>query len=391
MKRYAILCFISTAMVLFVGITPRTADAQSHVLIDDQDFRVDAQAAIDSLYNRNEEAARMILSPWVETYPDHPLWTLWSGMELWWGVLTDLADDQHDDRFFHIMKRADYEASQLLRKHADHPDALIIRAIANGYTARHYSNREEWLTAANIGRRAYQAYSRLMEVMPNLPDNDFAEGMKRYYAAYIPENYPAVRAVSWFLPDGDRDEGLRLLKIASAEGVFARPEATYFLGNILLNYEGDYESARSYFRELVDSYPNNGYYRRLYARTLAQLREFEDLMVFAEETLDYWSESGNESETILHEEIYYWLGRAQFHSDMPEESKTSFETSYEIGYSLPNRDDRPIQALAAYYAGRAHENLENRSEAEDYYKIALAHKNNKGVKQRARQRLSALR
>ncbi len=391
MKRSACLYLFFSTLFILAGIVPRSAAGQAPVLINDDNFRVDAQVAIDSLYNRNEEAARDILEPWMESYPEHPLWTLWSGMELWWSVLADLENRDYDEQFFNKMKRADYEASQLLRKSPDHPDALIIRAIANGYTARHYSNREEWLTAANIGRRAYQAYARLMEVVPNLPDNDFAEGMKRYYAAYIPDNYPAVRAVSWFLPDGDRQGGLDKLAIASENGVFARPEATYFLGNIYLNYEEDYESALTYFRQLVDQYPKNGYYRRLYARTLAQLRQYDELIGFARETLDYRGLTDEEGNTILHEEIYYWLGRAQYHSGRPEDSVTSFEKSYQIGKALPNSDDRPIQALSAYYAGRAYETLSNHNAAENYYEIVLRHNNNGDVKQRAKDRLKMLR
>lgn len=132
-------------LVLFILLSLLSvsqADAQTAVLIEDENFKVDAQEAIDSLYNQNQEGARLILEPWMEAHPDHPLWILWDGMELWWTVLSDLYNTEHDDEFFNVMKQADYEASKLLRKHRDHPDALIIRAIANGYTARHYSNRK---------------------------------------------------------------------------------------------------------------------------------------------------------------------------------------------------------------------------------------------------------
>jgi tetratricopeptide (TPR) repeat protein len=383
-------CFVAVIFLL-VGMSPLITEAQTPVLIENEDFKGDAQTAIDSLYNRNPDSAREILNPWMEQFPDHPLWTLWKGMELWWTVLNDLHNEQYDDEFFHVMRRADYEASQLLRNHRDHPDALIIRAIANGYTARHHSNREEWLTAANIGRRAYQAYSRLMEVLPSLPDNDFAEGMKRYYAAYIPENYPAVRAVSWFLPDGNREEGLELLQVASEEGVFARPEATYFLGNILLNYEGDYEKALLYFRQLVDQYPSNSYFRRLYARTLNELKRYEELIVFSNESIEYTNDDSLPDNMILLEEIYYWKGIAQYRTGEMQDAIESFTQSYRVGRQLPNPDKRPIQALSAYHAGRTSERLNNVSQAEHFYEIVLNHKNSEDAKTQAKRRLEALK
>lgn len=377
-------------LALFSLLSVTEADAQTAVLIEDESFKVDAQAAIDSLYNQNQEEARLILEPWIESHPDHPLWVLWDGMELWWTVLKDLHNTEHDDEFFNMMKKADYEASKLLRRHRDHPDALIIRAIANGYTARHYSNREEWLTAANIGRKAYQAYSRLMEVVPGLPDNTFAEGMKRYYAAYIPENYPVVRAVSWFLPDGNREEGLKLLEIASKEGVFSRPEATYFLGNIYLNYESNYEQALNYFHGLVNQYPNNTFYSRLYTRTLNHLQRYEAVIEFADVTLEKSENLPVKERRILEEEIHYWLGLAEYKQGNFVEALDSFKKSYDTGRELPNPEIRPIQALAAYQAGRTSERLNNSEEASLYYRKVLEQNNSDEAKRLARQRIEAI-
>lgn len=380
-------------LVLFILISllgVSESDGQTAVLIENENFKVDAQAAIDSLYNQNQEDARIILEPWIESHPDHPLWILWDGMELWWTVLNDLHNTEHDDEFFNVMKKADYEASKLLRRHRDHPDALIIRAIASGYTARHYSNREEWLTAANIGRKAYQAYSRLMEVVPGLPDNTFAEGMKRYYAAYIPENYPVVRAVSWFLPDGDREEGLKQLEIASQEGVFARPEAAYFLGNIHLNYEKNYEQALGYFHDLVNQYPKNTFYSRLYIRTLNHLKRYRDVIEFADEILEKSSNLPEKDRNILEEEIHYWLGLAEYQMGNLPEALESFKKSYNTGKDLPNPGIRPLQALSAYQAGRTSERMNNSEEAAQYYQKVLEQDNNEEAKRLARQRIEVL-
>ncbi|WP_069132615.1 tetratricopeptide repeat protein [Rhodohalobacter halophilus] len=379
-----LLLFIGS--VLFLGIDP--AAAQIPVLIQDETFEEDAKQAIDSLYNRNPDAARDLLSGWIEQYPEHPLWILWDGMELWWNILNDLHNTEYDEHFFNVMKRADYEAGQLLKQHPDHPDALIIRAIATGYTARHHSNREEWLTAANIGRRAYQAYSRLMEVVPNLPDNDFAEGMKSYYAAYIPESYAAVRAVSWFLPDGDKQHGLEMLKSASEKGVFARPESTYFLGNILLNYEKRYEEALSYFLSLTERYPANSYYKRLYIRTLSQLNRYRDVIVFS----DQLEQDGElEQNPVLKEEIYYQKGIAHYRSGEVDEALEAFQTAHQTGINLPNSSKRPIYSLSAYYAGRSSERMNLPEQAADYYQRVVESDSSRETKSRARDRLKEIR
>jgi tetratricopeptide (TPR) repeat protein len=375
---------------LFLLLPVCNTQAQTKVLIDDPRFMADAQVAIDLLYNRNEEAARAILNPWMEDHPEHPLWLLWDGMELWWHVLQDLRDEQFDEEFFRKMQMADYEAGRLLRRHSDHPDALIIRAVANGYAARHNANRGNWVTSVNIGRRAYQAYTRLMEVKPGLPDNDFAEGMKRYYAAYIPENFPMVRAVSWFLPDGDREAGLASLARASDNGVFARPEAGYFLGFILLNYENDFERSATIFEDLIERYPDNGYYRRLYLSSLAQMRRFGDIRIAAEETLEHWAKNHPDEKGVLHEEVYHWLGRSHYHEGSFEEALQLFVKSFEAGLTLPNKKERDYHTASAYFAGRTSELLNNGSDASWFYRAALDQKAGDQVKRQARERLSRI-
>lgn len=383
---------ISLLTGLVVLLSTAAGRAQTPVLIDDPGFRADARVAIDSLYNQNPSGADRVLKVWRDTYPAHPIWSLWNGMEFWWKVLQDLPDHSNDDKFFESMKKADYAAAELLRIERDHPDGLIIRSIANGYVARHYSNREEWVTSLNVARKAYQAHQRLLEVYPELPDNSFAEGLKYYYSAYLPEAYPVVKAVSWFLPEGSKEKGLNELKLASLEGIFARPEATYFLGNIQLNYEQDYENAGIHFENLVQTYPDNGYYRRLRVRTLFQLKDYEGVLAVADSTLHRWMRNPELTyPNLLREELLHWKGRALYQLGQFERAHQVFIESVEIGSKLPNPKNRPFQTLSAYYAGRTLERVDASDEAKKYYEIAASQRETESqARDLAKARLSAL-
>ncbi|MDX1640927.1 MAG: tetratricopeptide repeat protein [Balneolaceae bacterium] len=364
--------------------------AQTKVLVKDAFFEIDAKKAIDSLYNRNVEAAREQLVPWKEKYPEHPLWMLWDGMELWWKVLEDLDDHSHDRRFISMMQRADYEAGKILRSEPGHPDALIIRAVANGYIARLHSNREDWLTSVRVGRQSYQAYQELMEAAPDLPDNHFAEGMKLYYSAYIPEAYPVVKAVSWFFPEGDRTKGIETLEYAAKNSVFARPESNYFLATILLNYEKDFDGAKEKFQGLIQSYPNNSYYRRMYLRTLAQLDEYQEILAFATETLEYWDERNRPDNAVLEMEAQFWVGRAYYYLGDREAALPYLKRAVEVGEKLVNSEDRDLYVLAAYFTGRSYDVLDNNNEARKYYKIAADQKAVPEARKRSRDQLKNL-
>lgn len=381
-------CITIIAFLALICFQLEKAVAQTPVLIQDENFVVDARVAIDSLYNRNPEAAKEILHPWISTYPSHPLWPLWDAMELWWFVLYDLTDDQYDEEFFNRMKRADYEAGRLLNREPDHPDALIIRAVANGYAARQNANRGNWITSLNLGRRAYQAYTRLMDVVPDLPDNNFALGMMRYYSAHAVEKYPVARAGSWFLPEGDKQKGIEYLSTAYSDGVFARPEAGYFLGFILLNYEDEQDKATDIFKSMSENYPQNSYYHRLYVRSLMQFRDYERAEVEIEKAFKDWEDNSDIS--VHHEELYHWKGRIYFIRGDHEEAKTYFVKSYESSLHLPNTKSRQFHAVSAYYIARVYEILDNREEATKYYTESINQEASDSVKQMAQNRLDNL-
>jgi len=381
------LQLLSIAALLCIG---QTLNAQTPVLLHNERFQQDAVTAIDSLYNRNAEASREVMRTWQNRYPDHPIWTMWDAIEIWWQVLDDLYDHSLDDKLMEAMQRSDFEAGRLLNRQSNHPDALVVRALANGYIARHYANRDKWVTSVRTARRAYVSYQQLMEVEPDFVDNEFVRGMVSYYAAYIPDEYPVVRAVSWFLPDGDREEGLKKINTAASTGIFSRPEATYFMGNILLNYEKNYASAITYFNRLTEDYPDNGYYRRLVVRTLASQNRNMEVLEQVVEAINHWKASGHADDDIMLEELRFWEGRALYRLNRHAEALQAFQASIYHGYHLPNRSERLYFSVANYYAGLTSEALQKEDQAKEYYNITLRQKVDGNFKSRARERLRGL-
>ncbi|MDZ7716850.1 MAG: hypothetical protein U5J95_11620 [Balneolaceae bacterium] len=326
-------------------------------LINDAAFRSDAQTAVDSIYNFKFQAADKQLRPWQEQYPDHPLWDLMDGIKLWWQVLSDLEDPSNDEQFFNLMKRVDYKASQLLRRQRSHADALIIKAVSNGYIGRQYANRSEWISSVNQARKAMSAYEYLLELKPDLADLKLAEGMKLYYSAHLPEAYPIVKTVSWFLPEGDKEEGLKLMKVASEEAIFARAEATYFLGNINYNYEHNYETALRHFRSLYETYPNNNYYVRYYVRVLYRMKKYETALNVISESLQRWEQNSLAFESVLREELLTWKGRMLTKENKKDEALSSLRLAFEAGFDLPATQNRSYHVISGFLLGKLlHEN-----------------------------------
>lgn len=382
-------------IILFLVFLPGSSNV-SHAqdslpeLINDEEFRPVAQAAVDSVYNFNFAAADELLKPWIEKHPDHPLWLLIDAMQMWWQVLSDLEDTSHDEEFFYRMKKTDFEASRLLRNNSKHADGLIIKAISNGYVARQYANRDEWLNSISSARKALSAHEYLLELQPGLTDLKLAEGLKLYYLAYLPEAYPVVKTVSWALPEGDKEKGLDYLKDASRNAVFARAEATYFLGNINYNYQDDYDRAATYFEELYRNYPHNNYYARMYVGSLYKMGRYDTALAVIDSTLKRWEKKELPHGEVLSEELLTWKGRILNRNGQTSEAIEAFEGAFQSGESLPNTEHRSFYVASGYYLGKLYHDRSSFSEARKYLSIVQNCETGAEYKQRARQLLQSM-
>lgn len=382
------ICSAFLFLVLLAGA--EIGCAQVPELIKNEAFRKDAQAAVDSLYNFNPDGADQALAQWKKKYPAHPLWKLMEGMEFWWILLSDLHDQSRDDHFYRLMREADYAASKLLYEQPGHADALIIRTVANGYIARQHSNRDEWISSLNAARKAYNSYGYLQEKMPDFPDLKLAEGLKLYYSEYLPEAYPVVKTVSWFLPDGNKKQGLAELRKASQSAIFARAEASYFLGNINYNYENEYDVAARHFEHLYHTYPHNNYYARLLVKNYYKMGRYEDAMAVINESLKRWDNNSFPFGKVLREELLFWKGRIFYRKQSYGEARSYFEESLQLSKQLPRSSHRSFYPASAYYLGVIMQQDNNQEQARRYYKTAMDAKADSEYKSMARSKVRAM-
>lgn len=352
-------------IILWLAISSPAA-AQVPELVNDPQFRPDAKAAVDSIYNFNFDGAEKVLVSWKEEYPHHPLWTLMDGMKVWWTVLSDLENTSQDERLLNAMKKANYQAGKLLHRQSSHADGLIIQAIANGYIGRQYSNREEWISSLNYARKAMNKYEYLLDLDLDLDDLKLAQGLKMYYAAYLPEAYPVVKTVSWFLPDGDKKQGLEFIQQAAEEAIFARAEATYFLGNIHSNYEEDHATAIPYFEKLVQQYPRNNFYVRNLAKSYYQQKQYDKALRFIDESLSRWQADELPFLQVVQEALFVWKGRILERKNRTGEALKLYRQAFDIGQQLPNTRGRAFWVAAGYSVGKVLISQKGYKEAKPY-------------------------
>ncbi|PSQ96923.1 MAG: hypothetical protein BRD55_04580 [Bacteroidetes bacterium SW_9_63_38] len=388
---------IAVAVLMSIGvIVGPSAAAQSSVLPDttasfstvltDPFVRTRATTGLKRLYNTRPEAAKTLFQEIDERYPRHPVSPFLKGLNLWWRIMLDLTDDQYDDRFYDHMDEVIDRCEEILDDNPDHFDALLFKGAARGFKARLASNRSDWWKALVNGRKAIGPVRRVATIAP--PENGdyvFGKGLYDYYTAISEEEYPAVKAFTWMIPDGNRERGLKLLKETASSGHYVQTEAIYFLTQIYFLYEEEYLPARRYVKRLRERHPDNPYFHNYEGRVYAKWNRWDQAREVFESVLDR-CESNQPGYNVHMEEIArYYMGKDRLH-------RGDYETALMHLQRLDTLTDRDIEdnryrILGALYTGMVHDAMGEREKAVQQYERVTDMDDPVDAKDRAKQYL----
>jgi tetratricopeptide (TPR) repeat protein len=100
------------------------------------------------------------------------------------------------------------------------------------------------------------------------PELQFGDALYNYFSVWVPENYPSLKPVMWFFRKGDKQLGLKQLREVSYNAFYTRIEAMVWLMRIWNSYENDQLHAFQLSEYLYQTFPDNPYFHRYYARML---------------------------------------------------------------------------------------------------------------------------
>jgi tetratricopeptide (TPR) repeat protein len=189
----------------------------------------------------------------------------------WWRILVDLEDESRDEKFLDALDHVIALSDSMLERDPDDVEAIFFKGGALGFQGRLKFHRNDYLGAANAGRKALPLVERAFSLDPSNYDILFGTGIYNYYAEVIPNEYPFVKPLLLFIPSGDRSKGLAQLTIAAEKGRYAGTEATYFLMQTYYFYERDYAKVLELARKLTDRFPNNMIFHRYLGRAYAAM------------------------------------------------------------------------------------------------------------------------
>jgi tetratricopeptide (TPR) repeat protein len=327
--------------------------------------------ALRHLYDMRPEAAQSAIDSLKAAYPGHPIGHFLDGLVVWWDILPELsvADTRHDNAFFDAMGRT-VKAADRLKKKKQYPlDAVFFKAAALGFRGRHLSNRQEWLAAAKDGKASLNLVFDLAERDPENPDFLFGLGVYNFFASAIPKEYPIVKPFMYFFPDADPAQGIATLHKVAREASFVGTEAAYFLLQIYMAFEADFDKASEMVALLRERHPSNAFFHILEGRVQSRWgRYFSAAEVFEEVIAHH--EAGEPGYTDgLSQGAWYHLGRSHMSAGHLEEALVAFTELDELASS----DERSVyRAMGRLRAGMAWDRTGYRDEAITAYRAVLS-------------------
>lgn len=388
MKR--IILFLAIVVVGFSGKAQYVMDQDSSMLLNNLYIQMEVTASVNAMYNAEFDRAAKDFRWLKYRFPQHPLPYFLFGLNEWWKILPEMQDESRDEVFIAYMDTAIYYAENIFDENEEDAEAAFFLAAAHGFKGRLYSERGEWTKAAFSGKSAlkYLDYSKgKKELSPELL---FGDALYNYYIEWIPENYPILKPVISFFDDGDKELGKNQLIKVSRNAFYTRTEAQYFLMRILALEENDLMGGLQVAEYLHQTFPNNAYFHRFYARLLysaGRIGQAEEVCLSIVQKIDsmmpgYGGTSGRYAGFFLGQ-IYDRkrdIDNAQKYYEFAVKQSESIEEE-EAGYYL----------YSLYHLGIIAEKKEQFDLAKDYYKETKKKaKRSQNVFSQAKQKLKEL-
>ena len=225
-------------------------------------------AILDRIYSFDLDGAIEAAQHMQNEKPDHPLGFLLEAEAIWWRTWCTSAEFKFgmsdarrrpklgSDRYYMELSTKALSLAEARVKQSESAEMQFYAGMAEASLSRLYALRGENRNAARSGVRAREHLLRAKTLDPDLADADFGLGLYNYYV----DTLSAVARILRFfmgIPGGSKQEGVRQLEHAIAQGVLSPSVARFYLALNLHRYDQQYEKALTVLGPLVEKYPAN--------------------------------------------------------------------------------------------------------------------------------------
>ena len=316
------------------------------------------------IYNSDTISFPEAASALEEAIPDHPANDLLIALSIYWAKYPLNLNGSDLERMKASLSVTIDKCHDLLDENEDNFEVKYLDMIAHAMMALNYSRNHQYFRAAAAAKKAYNYFRDGFELMDDYKEFYFSSGLYSYYREKYPEVYPIYKTIIWLFKSGDKEEGLRLLKLAVEESFFARPEAAHYSGHILLRYKMRPEEALKYAKILAEEYPKNLFFKANYIENLLFLGQYDEAAM----ALDNFPYSSH---------AYYRMAKTVFKAIISESefqyelAETLYNKSLELSRLGVNEEIDNLKNLAYCGLARLSLLLNDQDKAKQYYELAL--------------------
>jgi tetratricopeptide (TPR) repeat protein len=346
--------------------------SNQNILPQTQQFDSLVTTGIKQIYSINFNDAEVTFRKLMADYPDHPAGRFFLAMIDWWRILLDLDVETYDEIFFQKIEDVIYNCEQILDKDPNNVDALFFKGGAIGFRGRLRAYRESWLKAADDGREALPIVEQASLLDPNNVDVQLGFGIYNYYAEVIPNQYPLLKPLMIFFPEGNREKGIEQLTNTALNGKYAKYEARYFLMTLYYSYENNPYKAEEFANMLVSDFPNNPIFEKWSGRIQIKRGDyysgsqiFSSVMTKAQKNLPGYNTQKTKREAS------YYIGLQYRNIGQLDSAKYFFQMCADLSKEIDTKEESGFWINAYLYLGMINDQLGNRSKAVEYYEKIL--------------------
>jgi tetratricopeptide (TPR) repeat protein len=344
-------------------------EQDSSILLNNMYIQMEVNASVNAIYNAEHNKVEKDFRWLRYRFPSHPLPYFLYGLNEWWKILPEPSHYPNNEKMIAYLDTAQFYAEFMKEKDEDNMEATFFLAAIHGFKGRFYAENQSWTKAAFEARKALN-YMEKSKGNKNLsPEFLFGDALYNYYVEWVPEHYPILRPVLRFFEDGDKKLGVEQLTKVAQNAFYTRTEAQYFLMRIWALDEGELRKGLQLSEYLHETYPQNAYFHRFYARLLytagrIQDSERECLEIF--QNIDsaksgYGGTSGRYAG--------FFLGQIYERQANLDEAKKYYERAM-ISSESVGEEEAGYYLFSIYHLGLIAEKQDQPELAKEYYKKA---------------------
>ncbi len=228
----------------------------------------EAARALDQIYSGDPDAAIATARSIEQSQPESPVgylleaeaqwWkTYCAACEIKWGMLDawKRGKKPEDDAYLALADKAIALARAQIEK-SDTAEMHVYVGIGLALKARLYSLRDEKRDIAHAGVAARAEFLRALQLDPDMADATAGLGLYNYYVDTLSGIAKMLRFFMG-IPGGNKEEGIRQMKIGMEHGAFLAVDSRFYLAKNLRTYDQRYDEAIAVAEPLGARYPHN--------------------------------------------------------------------------------------------------------------------------------------